>query len=71
MSWIDMPADGAASVAASVRRSSTPLSQSSPNRVQPMPMMATWSRIPLLAIVPRLLAPLRPARPPAGRAFQK
>src|SRR6516165_3735169 len=50
MSWIDMPADAAASVAASVSRSSTPLSHSSPKRVQPMPMMATWSRMPLLAI---------------------
>ena len=48
MSWIDIPADAAASVAASVNRSSTPLSHSSPNLVQPMPMMATWSRMPLL-----------------------
>jgi hypothetical protein len=27
-----------------------PLSHSSPNLVQPMPMMATWSRMPLLAM---------------------
>src|SRR6202050_1511391 len=49
-SWMDRPAETAASVAASVKRSSIPLSHSSPNRVHPMPMMATWSRIPLLAI---------------------
>src|ERR1700729_3402421 len=39
-----------ASVVASVRRSSTPLSHSSPKRVQPMPITATWSRMPLLPI---------------------
>src|SRR5580698_86828 len=50
MSWIDIPADVAASVAASVRRSSIPLSHSSPKRVHPMPITATWSRIPLLAM---------------------
>src|SRR5580692_3795845 len=48
MSWMDIPADEAAEVAASVRRSSMPWSQSSPNLVHPMPMMATWSRMPLL-----------------------
>src|ERR1700683_4391636 len=65
-SWIDMPADAAASVAASVSRSSTPLSHSSPKRVQPMPMTATWSRIPLLPIA--LLSSLPTLGPPDGRA---
>src|SRR5271155_5605706 len=65
-SWIDSPADAAASVAASMSRSSTPLSHSSPKRVQPMPMTATWSRMPLLAIS---LASLLPTPgPPDGRA---
>src|ERR1700726_4085630 len=50
MSWSGTPAEAAASVAASMSRSSTPLSHNSPKRVHPMPMMATWSRIPLLAI---------------------
>src|SRR3984885_9720072 len=66
MSWIDMPADAAASVAASVSRSSTPLSHSSPKRGQPMPMTATWSRMPLLPIA--LLSSLPVAGPPDGRA---
>ena len=51
MSWMGIPAEAAASAAASVRRSSMPLSHSSPNFVQPMPMMATRSRMPLLAMV--------------------
>ncbi len=74
MSWIDIPADEAASVAASVRRSSTPLSHSSPKRVQPMPMMATWSRMPLLAIALLsllLVVRLRRRAVRGGRAFQK
>ena len=57
------PAEAAASVAASVSRSSTPLSHSSPNWVHPMPMTATWSRIPLLAMAGPFLG--------RGRAFQK
>src|SRR5271163_3675951 len=47
--------EATASVVASVRRSSTPLSHSSPKRVQPIPMTATWSRMPLLPIVLRSL----------------
>src|SRR6185437_17049501 len=61
MSWIDIPADAAASVAASVSRSSTPLSHSSPKRVQPIPMIATWSRMPLLPMVLSLLSSSRGA----------
>src|SRR6185503_2448949 len=38
-------------MAASTRRSSGPLSQCSPNGVQPMPTIATRSLIPLLAMV--------------------
>src|SRR5947207_14969968 len=45
-----MPADRYASVAASTRRSSGPLSQCSPKGVQPMPTIATRSLIPLLAM---------------------
>src|ERR1700689_4792818 len=55
-----------ASVVASVRRSSTPLSHSSPKRVQPMPMTATWSRMPLLLIGLRSLTLV--ADPVDGRA---
>src|SRR6185312_17073126 len=51
MSWMGMPAEAEASTAASVKRSSMPLSHSSPNLVQPMPMMATRSRMPELAMV--------------------
>src|SRR2546426_4072170 len=47
-----MPADRYVSVAASTRRSSGPLSQCSPNGVQPMPTIATRSLIPLLAMIP-------------------
>src|ERR1700677_4679289 len=47
--------EATASVVASVRRSSTPLSHNSPKRVQPMPMTATWSRMPLLPIALRSL----------------
>src|SRR5256884_1340509 len=50
MSLTSMPADAVASLAASTRRSLTPLSQCSPKGVQPMPTIATRSRIPLLAI---------------------
>src|SRR5205823_5202571 len=58
-----MPADRYASVAASTSRSSGPLSQCSPNGVQPMPTIATRSLMPLLAIV----APLdRPSAPRTG-----
>ena len=49
-----------ASVTASTRRSSAPLSQCSPKGVQPIPTMATRSRIPLLAISsapPQTVAP--------------
>src|SRR5262245_57972773 len=45
-----MPADAYASYAASTRRSSEPLSQCSPNFVQPMPTIATRSLMPLLAM---------------------
>src|SRR4051812_44592331 len=45
-----MPEVVQASVTASTRRSSGPLSQCSPKGVQPIPTMATRSRIPLLAI---------------------
>src|SRR5271155_1600767 len=56
MSASSRPAtEATASVVASVRRSSTPLSHSSPKRVQPMPMTATWSRMPLLPIALRSL----------------
>src|SRR5277367_2676204 len=58
--------EATASVVASVRRSSTPLSHSSPKRVQPMPMTATWSRMPLLPIALRSLLGL--ADPGGGRA---
>ncbi len=68
MSWIDIPADAAASVDDSVKRSSTPLSHSSPKRVQPIPMMATWSRMPLLPIVPTLLASSAPPAPVSAPA---
>ncbi len=51
MSWMGSPAEAAASTAASVNRSSIPLFHSSPNLVQPIPMMATRSRMPLLAMV--------------------
>src|SRR5579863_6387568 len=51
MSWMGSPAEAAASTAASVNRSSIPLSHSSPNLVQPIPMMATRSRMPLLDMV--------------------
>ena len=65
------PADSIVSFAASVSRSSTPLSQRSPNGVQPIPTMATWSRMPLLL----MLDPLRRSAPagarPTGLAFQK
>src|SRR5215470_12095902 len=68
-----MPAEPSASLAASIRRSLAPLSQRSPNGVQPMPTIATRSRIPLLAIArspcggrvaaPRTFgAPVDPAR---------
>ena len=71
-SWIDMPAEAAASVDDSIMRSSTPLSHSSPNRVQPIPMMATWSRMPLLPMVSSSLPCLASdAVRLAGRAFQK
>src|SRR5262245_33655327 len=42
------PAEASASCEASSARSPTPLSQCSPNWVQPMPTIATRSRIPLL-----------------------
>src|ERR1700758_4581878 len=67
-SWIDMPADAAASVEDSIMRSSTPLSHSSPNRVQPMPMMATWSRMPLLPMVGSLAPCVRIHCGPVGRS---
>src|SRR5215212_4383001 len=44
------PADFSASWDESMRRSSVDLSQCSPKGVHPMPTMATWSRIPLLAM---------------------
>src|SRR5438105_8018446 len=42
-----MPASASASLKASSIRSSGPASQRSPKRVQPMPMMATLSRMPV------------------------
>ena len=42
-----MPASASASVKASMTNCSAPVSQRSPKRVQPMPMMATLSLIPL------------------------
>ena len=79
MSWMGIPAEADASTAASVRRSSIPLSHNSPNLVQPIPMMATRSRIPLLAMVYSsllagwaVLAGSGAAGAPCrGRAFQK
>src|SRR5919109_1530023 len=56
-----MPAEAYASVAASTRRSSGPLSQCSPKGVQPMPTIATRSLIPLLAIAFSLLPKNAPA----------
>jgi len=50
MSFRSIPADAVASFVASTSRSLTLLSQRSPNDVQPMPTIATRSRIPLLAI---------------------
>ena len=61
MSFRSMPADVVASVVASTRRSLVLLSHRSPNGVQPIPTIATRSRIPLLAI----------HFPPLGLAFQK
>src|SRR5258705_9101590 len=46
-----MCAEATASVAASTSRSPTLLSQRSPNCVQPIPTIATRSRIPLLAMI--------------------
>src|ERR1035437_3485460 len=46
----EMPAESTHSTVASVRRSSTLLSHSSPKGVQPIPTIATRSRIPLLAM---------------------
>src|SRR5215470_2745602 len=57
MSLTSIPADAVASLAASTSRSLTPLSQCSANGVQPMPTIATRSRIPLLAIVCLLRGP--------------
>src|SRR5512134_739872 len=51
-------AELSAAVAASTRRSPTLLSQCSPKGVHPMPMIATRSRMPLLAMAP----PSSPAR---------
>src|SRR5438132_8944319 len=44
------PAEAMASPGASTSSSSAPLSQCSPKGVQPIPTMATWSRMPLDAI---------------------
>src|SRR5438128_6974354 len=49
------PAELRASVVESTRSSSVPLSQCSPNGVQPIPTIATRSRIPLDAIASRSL----------------
>ena len=51
------PAEASASVAASISRSSAPLSQCSPNGVQPMPTMATRSLMPCEAMPSVLSAP--------------
>src|SRR6185369_4296506 len=59
-----MPADAYASYAASISRSSAPLSQCSPNFVQPMPMMATRSLMPLLAMFVLLVSSAPRARLP-------
>src|SRR2546422_2738040 len=45
-----MPAEVSASPVASTSRSLAPLSQCSPNGVQPIPTIATRSRMPLLAM---------------------
>src|SRR5216117_988004 len=47
---MSMCAEATASVAASTNKSPTLLSHRSPNCVQPMPTIATRSRMPLLAI---------------------
>src|ERR1700722_639057 len=49
------PAEPTHSTTASVRRSLTPLSHSSPKGVHPMPTMATRSRIPVLLMCVALL----------------
>src|SRR3954469_13968156 len=56
------PADANASFDASMRRSSAPLSQCSPNGVHPMPTIATRSRMPLDAMS-LLLSPKRSGFP--------
>src|SRR5712692_2822455 len=55
-------ADPKASVAASTKRSSALLSHRSPNGVQPIPTIVTWSRIPLDAMSVTLLARRGPDR---------
>src|SRR5262249_9433459 len=57
------PAPAHASLVASISRSSVPLSKCSAKRVQPMPTMATRSRIPCDAIRSDLLAAHRTSLP--------
>ena len=73
MSFSATPADAIVSVAASVSRSSTPLSQRSPNGVHPIPTIATRSRMPLLLISSLLhsASPPRGFATSMGFAFQK
>src|SRR3954470_21386851 len=58
---------------ASTSRSSVDRSQCSPNGVQPMPTIATLSRIPLLATWPRLpevvVNALGGVKPPEGHRY--
>ena len=65
MSPSSAPAEAAAAVADSTKRSSVDLSQCSPNAVQPMPTIATWSLMPCDPIY----SPFPANR--TGRAFQK
>src|SRR5260370_36751059 len=72
MSCLPTPALSRASVVDSMRRSSAALFQCSPNLVQPIPTMATWSLIPCELMPCRLLLgrSRRPLRsPPDGAAL--
>ena len=75
MSCLVTPALARATLVESMSRSSAPLSQCSPKRVQPIPTMATRSLIPCeLMLVPLLgggYAARSCAPPRSGRAFQK
>src|ERR687898_2544218 len=62
-SSLPMPADANASPVASRSRSSMPLSQCSAKRVQPIPTIATRSRMPCDAMSALLPRPERPGLP--------